>query len=75
MDSDGYLCISIPIIMRCYLSNYEKITMYKSCDYGDPKYPRHQLQRHMIFMHLHIHRENGPDPKSCKHDNIPQNSL
>ena len=40
MDSDGYLCTSISTIMRYYLSSYEEITMCKSYDYGDLKYPR-----------------------------------
>ena len=51
MDSGKYLCITISKTKRRNLDGYEKITTCTSCSYGDPEFPRSQLQ----LQHVHIH--------------------
>jgi len=57
MNSSRYICISIPTIRRSNLNNYEKIATCKSYNYENLKYLRHQSQRHIVFIHLEVHRE------------------
>ena len=39
MNSDGYLCIVIPIIKHHELSSYKEIIECKSCSYVNMIYP------------------------------------
>jgi len=58
MDSDRYLCIMIPMIKWCDLGSCEKITMWKTCSYWDPKYWHHQLQlQQEIYTSISMEKE------------------
>jgi len=53
----------------------EKIGTCKSCSYRDPKYPRHQLQCHRIFMHPDAHRNRRGNPREWSWEHSIETSL